>query len=79
VSRTPVIFSKSYNRGRLVASIPSAGRGEVQLVDWADVPDWPLRGTRAGIETGLRIAGRQHVYVECKRTPTGASYLVTWR
>ncbi len=79
VSRTPVIFGKSYNHGRLVASIPISGRGEVELVDWADVPDWPIRGTRAGIETGLRIAGRRNVRVECKRTPTGASYVVTWR
>lgn len=79
VSRTPVIFGKSYNRGRLVASILFPGRGEVELVDWPDVPDWPIRGTQAGIETGLRIAGRRNVRVERKRTRTGASFIVTWR
>jgi hypothetical protein len=79
VSRTPVIFAKSYNRGRLVASILFPGRGEVELVDWADAPDWPIRGTQAGIETGLRIAGRRNVRVESKRTQTGASFHVTWR
>jgi hypothetical protein len=79
VSRTPVIFAKSYNRGRLVASILFPGRGEVELVDWADVPDWPIRGTQAGIETGLRIAGRRNVRVEHKRTRTGAGFTVTWR
>lgn len=79
VSRTPVIFGKSYNRGRLVASIPFSGRGEVELLDWVDVPDWPIRGTQAGIETGLRIAGRRNVRVESTRTRTGASFHVTWR
>ncbi len=79
VSRTPVIYGKSYNRGRLVASILFPGRGEVELLDWADVPDWPIRGTQAGIETGLRIAGRRNVRVESTRTRTGASFIVTWR
>lgn len=79
VSRTPVIFGKSYNRGRLVANVLFPGRGEVELLDWADVPDWPIRGTQAGIETGLRIAGRLNVRVESKRTRTGASFHVTWR
>lgn len=79
VSRTPVIYAKSYDRGRLVASIPFSGRGEVELLDWPDVPDWPIRGTEAGIETGLRIAGRRNVRVESTRTRTGASFHVTWR
>jgi hypothetical protein len=79
VSRTPVIYGKSYNRGRLAASILFPGRGEVTLLDWPDVPDWPIRGTAAGIETGLRIAGRRNVRVESSRTRTGASFIVTWR
>ncbi len=79
VSRTPVIFGKSYNRGRLVASVLFSGRGEVELIDWPDAPDWPIRGTQAGIETGLRIAGRRNVRVESRRTQTGAFFAVTWR
>lgn len=79
VSRTPVLYAKSYNRGRLVASIVFGGRGHVELLDWPDVPDWPIRGTQAGIETGLEIAGRRNVRVEPTRTRTGASFHVTWR
>jgi hypothetical protein len=79
VSRTPVIFGKAYNRGRLVPSIPVPGRGEIELVDWPHMPDWPIRGTRAGIEAVLRAAGRKGVVVEGRRTPTGAMYTVTWR
>lgn len=79
VSRTPVIYAKSYNRGRLAATITFPGRGEVELLDWPDVPDWPIRGTAAGLETALRIAGRRNVRVESSRTRTGASFHVTWR
>jgi hypothetical protein len=79
VSRTPVIFGKAYNRGRLIPSIPVPGRSEIVLADWPDVPDWPIRGTRAGIEAVLRAAGRKDVRVEGRRTATGATYVATWK
>jgi hypothetical protein len=79
VSRTPVIFSKAYNRGRLIPAVTGLGRGEVQLVDWPDAPEWPVRGTRVGIETVLRVAGRKEVRAEVRRTATGAFYVVTWK
>ena len=68
VSRTPVIFARSYNRGRLESRIVAPGRGEVKLHDWPNAPDWPLRGTRVGIEVGLSVAGRRNVQATCTRT-----------
>ena len=79
VSRTPSIFARSYNRGRLESRVVSPGRGEVKLLDWPQAPEWPLRGTRIGIEVGLSVAGRRNVQATCARTPTGATFLVTWR
>ena len=79
VSRTPVIFSKAYNRGRLVPRIPQPGRGEIELVDWPRTPDWPFRGTKVGIEMVLTLAGRQEVRVEGKKTATGAAFVASWR
>jgi hypothetical protein len=79
VTRTPVIFGKAYDRGRLIPNIPTPGRAEIQLVDWPDVPEWPIRGTRAGIEAVLRTAGRKDVRVDGSRTEVGATYLATWR
>jgi hypothetical protein len=79
ISRSPVIFARSYNRGRLVSSIPEPGVGEVRLLDWPDAPEWVFRGTHVGIEAALSIAGRKDVRAEGRRTPTGAIYAVTWR
>jgi hypothetical protein len=79
ISRTPVIFSRSYNRGRLEARIPTTGRGEITLADWPEVPEWPLRATRIGVETVLRLAGRKDVRVERERRESGAFFLATWR
>jgi hypothetical protein len=79
ITRTPVIFSRSYNRGRLTASIPVPGRGEITLDEWPDAPEWPLRATRIGVETVLRLAGRKDVRVVAERRPQGAFFLATWR
>ncbi len=79
ISRTPVIFSKSYNRGRLEAHIPRPGHGEIVLYDWPDVPPWPVRATRIGVQTVLSIAGRKDVRVQSSRTKTGAHYVASWR
>jgi hypothetical protein len=79
VSRTPLIYARSYNRGRLEAHITASGRAEALLLDWPDVPDWTLRGTRIGIDVGMNVAGRHGVRVDCSRTSSGASFVVTWR
>jgi hypothetical protein len=79
VSRTPSIFARSYNRGKLESRVVSPGHGEVRLHDWPHAPDWPLRGTRVGIEVGLSVAGRRNVHATCTRTATGALFLVSWR
>jgi len=79
VSRTPGVFARSYNRGRLTVEIPRPGRGEIVLLDWPNVPAWPLRATRIGIATVLRVAGRNDVRVDLTPTPSGARYLATWR
>lgn len=79
VSRTPVVFARSYNRGRLTAEVPRPGRSEITLFDWPNVPAWPQRATRIGIATVLRVAGRSDVRVEMAPTPTGARYVATWR
>jgi len=79
VSRTPTVFARSYNRGRLIADIPEKGRGNIEIVDWPDPPAWTVRATRIGIATVLRLAGRSDVKVDSAPTTTGARYLATWR
>lgn len=78
VSRTPTIFGRSYNRGRLEAAIPTPGRAEIRLLDWPDVPEWPIRATRIGVETVLRLAGRKNVRVTSERFEAGAKYVATF-
>ncbi|HEY6558529.1 MAG TPA: hypothetical protein VI072_14705 [Polyangiaceae bacterium] len=79
ISRAPALFARSYNRGRVEASLSATGRGELTLHDWPNVPDWVLRGLRIGTETSLRLAGRSGVRAVSERRPNGALLHVTWR
>ncbi len=78
ISRTPVLYARSYNRGRLVADVPEPGRGEIDLLDWPDVPEWPLRAVSVGVATVLEISGRPGAEVAWARTPSGAHFRATW-
>ena len=78
VSRAPVLFAKAYNRGRLEASFPKPCVAEVRLYDWPDPPAWPLRATRIGIETALRLGNRKNVVVRAARAAGGATFTATW-
>lgn len=78
VSRAPVLFAKAYNRGRLEASFPKPCLAELRLYDWPDPPAWPLRATRIGIETALRLGNRKNVVVRANRASGGATFTATW-
>lgn len=79
VSRTPVLFSRAYTRGKLSSSIPSPGVAELALDGWPDVPDIVIRGTRIAIETVLRLSGRTAVRTSFERAPDGAILRATWK
>jgi hypothetical protein len=75
LSRVPVIYAKSYNRGRLVTSSPRRDRAIVELVDWPDAPAHIVRTTRVGLEVTFQAAGRERARVSLERTATGALYV----
>jgi hypothetical protein len=78
VSRAPVLFAKAYNRGRLEAHFPRPGAGEIHLSEWPNPPEWPLRATRIGIETVLRLAGRRSIQMRVARVDGGALFSARW-
>jgi hypothetical protein len=81
VSRTPSIYAKGFNVGRLVTQIPSPGRAVVRLCEWpvAHCPDYPLRGTAVGVETVLALSGRKAAKVEWERAPHGGVFRAVWK
>lgn len=75
LSRVPVIYGKSYSRGRLTTSFPKPDRAIVELTGWPNAPQHILRTTRVGLEATFQAAGRQAARVSLERTSTGALYI----
>jgi hypothetical protein len=79
ITRCPILFSKSYDRGRVVAAIARPGQGVCTLLDWPGVGDFPVRGLCNGITTVLTLAGRKNVAARVAgRTPEQVEISVTW-
>jgi hypothetical protein len=79
ITRCPVIFSKSYDCGRVEATVARPGQGQVKLLDWPNVTDFPVRGLCNGITTLLTLAGRNNVTTRVTtRTPEQTVIAVTW-
>lgn len=74
ISRMPIIFSKSYNKGRIVTSFPRADRAMIELLDWPGAPVHIIRTTRVGLEVTLRAAGRPNARINFEKTPRGFLY-----
>lgn len=79
VARTPRIYARALNRGELVPRITGAGRAEIRIAGWPDIPEFSSRGIRIAIETVLRLAGRSDVRIVEDVRSDGRAFLATWR
>jgi len=79
VSRTPVFYNKTFNRGALATKIVTPGCAEIVLTGWPEVPSLQLLALGVGIEGVLYAAGRRELRSSCERTADGARYTVSWR
>jgi hypothetical protein len=79
VARTPIIYAKARNVGRLEAAVKVPGRAELNLTEWPMVSDRHIRTIGVSIQTVLEIAGRRNVRIRSQRTVHGAYYVLTWQ
>jgi hypothetical protein len=77
MTRGPMLFAKTYNRGQIRTEFPSPRTARV-LLDWADAPELVVRTLRVAIEELLVAAGREHVRVQVERAPRGSEYRCSW-
>lgn len=78
ITRSPMLYRKAFQRGRLEARMVGKGHGEIQVHDWPDMPEFSLRGLRIAIETVLSLAGRQGVRLKQQRSELGPMFVATW-
>ena len=78
LTRAPIIYRKTYDTGRLSATIDRPGHAVCEITEWAGMPSLVLRGLRIGIANVLVAAGRKRVSSEGAVTPEGARFELTW-
>ncbi len=79
LSRTPMFYARSYDRGSLTGERVAPGRAELVLEGWHDVPELQAIGIAAGVRAVMELAGRAEVRVVWRRDGELARFDVTWR
>ncbi len=78
MTRAPVVYSKTYDTGVMETQDIGDRGGRFVLRQWPDVPEFVLRGLRAGMTVGLENVGREGVRLESTRTADGAVFTASW-
>ena len=79
VSRTPIIYSRGHNTGKLSSEIVAPGHAQIQLTEWPDMPRLRMMGVACGVQATLEVAGRRNVEVTFDPTPDGAKFEARWK
>lgn len=78
MTRAPVVYSKTYDTGEMRTKDITEQGGTFVLSGWPHVPEFVLRGLRAGMSVGLESVGRTGIVMTSTRTPDGAVFNARW-
>jgi hypothetical protein len=79
IARTPGIYRRTRNIGRMVVQSNAQGRAEFVLTDYPGIGPRDVRSIGAGLEVVLSLTGRANPRVAARPAPDGAIFIVTWR
>jgi hypothetical protein len=74
----PLVYSKSFDRGSLVVERIDAGRAEIVVRGWADMPEFDCVGLASGIETFLTLAHRARPKLTWMRRGAEVRFVAMW-
>jgi hypothetical protein len=78
IRRTPILYSKTRNVGRLEASLVQPGVARLTLTGWPSLAERSARSIGIGIQTVLSLSGRMGVRWTWARTKDGAVFELRW-
>ncbi|MFK8000667.1 MAG: hypothetical protein AB8H86_13790 [Polyangiales bacterium] len=79
VKRTPILYSKAFDRGKLELRVLEKRHAEFVLSGWPDMPEFDCAGMAAAMEALLEYAGRGTTTVRWRREPLIVVFDATWR
>ena len=78
MTRAPVVYAKTYDTGAMESGEVGESGGRFVLRGWPEVPEFVLRGLRAGMTVALENVGRSGVRIDSTRTADGAVFTASW-
>jgi hypothetical protein len=75
---SPLIYSKAFDRGVLVVERIAAGRADVVVQGWPQMPDLDCVGLAAAIETVLTLARRDRPRLTWMRRGAEVRFAAVW-
>jgi hypothetical protein len=79
VTRAPIIYSKTFDRGALEVTSYGENVAELALTGWSAMPEYDAIGLSAGIEAVLEYSGRHNAHVRFARRESLITFHLTWR
>lgn len=79
VTRAPVLYGKTYDKGAFSARLLEPGHAECTLTGFPEIHDLDLQGLGIGVAEALRVSGRTDVRHTATRTADGARIDLRWR
>lgn len=78
IKRTPLIYSKGFDRGKLSLLEIEGTTATFILTGWPDIPEYDCVGIAAGIEALLEYAGRKPASVQWRRQLQQVVFEARW-
>ncbi|MFK7990544.1 MAG: hypothetical protein AB8I08_31270 [Sandaracinaceae bacterium] len=78
VKRTPLLYSKTFDRGEMTLSEIEGTTATFVLTGWPDIPEYDCVGLSTGIEALLDYAGRKPATVRWSREAGKVLFCATW-
>jgi hypothetical protein len=78
VSRTPLIYSRTRNTGKLEVETITSSKAKLVLSGWPGVIDSQLHSLAVSIRTILELSGRRSPICRFERTDDGGVFDVRW-
>jgi hypothetical protein len=79
VRRTPVLYSRTFDRGELRFISTLDNQALLELHGWPTIPDFDLIGLAGGIEAVLSLAGRVEPHVTTSRRGVVVRFILEWK
>jgi hypothetical protein len=79
IRRTTLIYGKSINTGQIRVQVGEKGVAHIYQTGWAGMTELDFIGLATGIETVLRLAGRDDVHVKWEGEAPHIHYVATWK